>query len=107
MRVNSFFQNGFLIPRIVVGLALISAGAFLAFVSFAANPTSTSLSPTTAAPFNFVGTGKGGQADPSGTLGGEVGHSVTRNKGQWYCSKSTRWAFPPSNWNVMHHGPFT
>jgi hypothetical protein len=71
MRTTSFFQNAFLIPRILLALALVSAAAFLAFVSFAANPASASLSPTTATPFHWVGTGKGGMADPSGTASGE------------------------------------
>ena len=71
MRTKSLFQNGFLIPRLLLALALVSAAAFLAFVSFAANPASATLSPTTATPFNWAGTGKGGMADPSGTLSGE------------------------------------
>lgn len=71
MRTNSFFQNGFLIPRIVLALGLISAAAFIAFISFAANPSSGNVSPTTAAPLNWVGTGKGGASDPSGTASGE------------------------------------
>ena len=71
MRLNPLSQNGFLIPRIFLGLALVSAAFFLAFVSFAANPTSGSLSPTTTAPVTWAGTAKGGQSDPSGTLSGE------------------------------------
>ena len=71
MRTNSFFQDGFLITRTVLALGLISAAAFIAFISFAANPSSGSVSPTTAAPLNWVGTGKGGVSDPSGTASGE------------------------------------
>src|SRR3954471_6239476 len=58
MRTNSIFQNGFLISRILLALALISAAAFLTVVSFAANPSSTNLSPATATPVNWTGTGK-------------------------------------------------
>jgi hypothetical protein len=71
MRTNSFSQNGFSLPRIFLGLLLIGAASFLAFVSFGANPTAGSVSPTTTTPLNFVGTAKGGFADPSGTAGGE------------------------------------
>ena len=71
MRTKSFFQNGFLIPRIILALGLISAAAFFAFISLAANPSSGSLSATTATPLTWVGTAKGGQSDVSGTLSGE------------------------------------
>jgi hypothetical protein len=71
MRTKSFSQNAFLIPRILLALLLVSTALFMAFLSFAANPDSGSLAATTTTPLTWVGTGKGGQADPSGTASGE------------------------------------
>jgi|GEM_PF-826575 len=70
MRTKRLSQNGFLIPRIVIALLLVSAAIFFTFLSFAANPASGTLTPASTS-LAWVGTGVGGQADPSGSANGE------------------------------------
>lgn len=61
MKKNLFSRSGFFHPRVLVACALCTMGAWLAFVSFAATPSSTTMTPASAT-FTWVGTPVGGSA---------------------------------------------
>ncbi len=71
MLKKSASENGSFNPRIFLAFILASFGIMLGMISFAANPTSGSLSAAGTA-LNWVGTGIGGQGDPSGETGAET-----------------------------------
>jgi hypothetical protein len=61
MKKNSVSQAGLFHPRILVAFALCTIGTFLAFVGFAANPSTATITPAST-PVTWAGTPVGGSA---------------------------------------------
>jgi PKD repeat protein len=117
MRKHPTSESGLFNPRFILGLLLCSAAAFLAVLSFAANPTSGTISPSgPVGPFtgNWVGTAPGGAADGPGTCIEGINCdtfalTISGNPADW-AGKQVRvninWLVPATDYDLyVYHGP--
>jgi hypothetical protein len=115
MQTNPAPESGLFIPRILLAFVLCSAAAFLAVLSFAANPPAGTITPSTTTPVTWVGTALGIPPAPGGESDCEEGVNcdnfkltISGTPADWVAAGKQvkvriEWATPASDYDLYVH----